>query len=440
MSLPEGYRSTFAPEEPQAEPLELLGAVLDDVGTFVRRFVVMSDAQADAVTLWIAHTHAVDAAETTPYLAITSAEKRSGKTRLREVLELVVHAALSASNISDAALFRAVEKLTPTLLLDEADAVFKAREREDLRGMLNAGYRRGAVAYRMGGANKTTLEDFPVFCAKAFFGIGDFLPDTLVDRAIPIRLQRRTSDEPVERFRRREAEAGGHALRGRLAKTLEPQLDELQRARPHLPNELDDRAEDSWEPLFAIADLADGDWPERARRAALTLFNPDQREDESMTARLLADIHAVFEANGDERLKTADLIERLCEIEESPWGDWYGKTITAHGLSKLLKPHRIKTMPVWTEGRTVRGYKAEQFEEAWFRVLGVRSVRNVRSESPSQKTPNAPNAPNAGDTNGDLTAYLERYSDGVRRGLITEDEMTQLAMLDIACSRAGTPR
>ena len=88
----------------------------------------------------------------------------------------------------------------------------------------------------------------------------------------------------------------------------------------------------------------------------------------------------------------------------------------------------------------MRGYKAEQFEDAWFRVLGVRSVRNVRSESPSQKTPNAPNAPNAGDTNGDLTAYLERYSDGVRRGLITDDEMTQLAMLDIACSRAGTPR
>jgi uncharacterized protein DUF3631 len=159
-----------------------------------------------------------------------------------------------------------------------------------------------------------------------------------------------------------------------------------------------------------------------------------------MTARLLADIHTVFEANGDERFKTAELIERLCEIEESPWGDWYGKTISAHGLSKLLRPHRIKTMPVWSEGKTVRGYKAEQFEEAWFRVLGVRTVRNVRSESPSQKTPNAPNAPNAGDTNGDLTSYLEPYSDVVRRGLITEAESIQLAMLDVACSRAETLR
>lgn len=394
MSLPDGYRSTFTADEPQAVPLELLAGLLDDVGAFIRRFVVMSDAQADAVTLWIAHTHAVDAAETTPYLAITSAEKRSGKTRLREALELLVSSALSASNISDAALFRAVENLTPTLLLDEADAVFRAREREDPRGMLNAGYRRGAVAYRMGGANKTTLERFPVFCAKAFFGIGDFLPDTLADRAIPVRLQRRTSEEPVERFRRREAEPEGHALRDCLAAALEPRLEELQQARPHLPDELDDRAEDSWEPLFEIADLADKDWPERARRAALTLFSPDHREDDSMTARLLSDIYTVFEANGDERFKTAELIERLCEIEESPWGDWYGKAITAQALSKLLRPHRIKTMPVWAEGKTVRGYKAEQFDEAWFRVLGVRSVRCVRSESPSQAEPNAPNRPN----------------------------------------------
>ena len=108
----------------------------------------------------------------------------------------------------------------------------------------------------------------------------------------------------------------------------------------------------------------------------------------------LADIYAVFEANGDERLKTADLIERLCEIEESPWGDWYGKTISAHGLSKLLRPHRIKTMPVWAEGKTVKGYKAEQFADAFHRVLGVRWVRKVRSESPSQAAPNPPNPPN----------------------------------------------
>lgn len=247
------------------------GILLEDVVRFVRKFVVLNDSQADAVALWIAHTHVIDAAHTTPYLAVTSALKRSGKSRLREVLGLVVREPLSASSISDAALFRAVEKYTPTLLLDEADAIFRAREREELRGMLNAGYRRGAVAYRMGGANRTRLETFPVFCAKAFFGIGDFLPDTLSDRALHVRLERRLRDESVERFREREAEAEGHELRDHLADWLGPQADDLYSARPDLPDELDDRAQDSWEPLLAIAELAAGDWPLRARAASLAL-------------------------------------------------------------------------------------------------------------------------------------------------------------------------
>jgi hypothetical protein len=175
--------------------------ILDDIVHFVRRFVVLDEGQADAVALWIAHTHAIEAAETTPYLAISSAEKKSGKSRLGlEVFQLLVREPLPSMNISDAALFRAIEELSPTLLLDEADAVIKAREREELRGLLNAGYRRGAVAYRMGGTNRSKLERFKVFSAKAFIGIGNFLPDTLVDRSIPIRLKRRTREEPIERF------------------------------------------------------------------------------------------------------------------------------------------------------------------------------------------------------------------------------------------------
>jgi hypothetical protein len=186
--------------------------LLDDVAAFVRRFVVVSDMQADAIALWVAHTHAAEAAETTPYLVLTSAEKRSGKTRLLEVLELVVHEPLPTANISDAALFRAIKELGPTLLLDEVDAIFggKAREREDLRGLLNAGYRRGAVARRMGGAKMTTLEAFPVYCPKAFAAIGK-LPDTIADRSIAIRLQPR----PV--MSRSSGSAAGGRSRGARA-------------------------------------------------------------------------------------------------------------------------------------------------------------------------------------------------------------------------------
>jgi hypothetical protein len=242
------------------EGRRMSATLLDDVCAFLRRFVVLTDHQATAVTLWAAHTFVFDAFSCTPYLAITSPEKRSGKTRLLEVLELLVREPLSTANISDAALFRAIDKKRPTLLIDEADAIFgkRSREREELRGLLCAGYRRGAVAHRMGGQNNTTLQTFQVYCPKAFAGIGDCLPDTILDRSIPIRLKRRTREEQIERFRIRDVEPEGHELRDRLADWLEPQRAHLSEQRPALPDELDDRAQDNWEPLLGTADLTKG--------------------------------------------------------------------------------------------------------------------------------------------------------------------------------------
>lgn len=420
------------------------GAVLlDEVRAFVLRFVVLDDAQADAVALWVAHTHVFDAFGCTPYLAVTSAEKRSGKTRLLEVLELLVRKPLQTANISDAALFRVIDKRKPTLLMDEVDAVFKSREREELRGLLNAGYRRGAVAHRMGGANNRTLETFPVFCPKAFAGIGDCLPDTITDRSVPVRLKRRTRSERVERFHLRDVEPEGHALRDRLADWLEPQHDYLAAQRPSLPDELDDRAQDVWEPLLAVADLADME--ELARAAALALSTGEEREDDSITVQLLRDVHAVFSENGDERLKTAALLAGLYAIEESPWGDWYGKQLSPHGLARLLKPYRIKTMPVWVDGQTVKGYKLEQFADAFARVLGVRRVRTVRSKSASQKAPNPPNPPNRWCSkgvsgNGALIGdemYPVMLADAVKAGHITEAEAEQQYALHKLVVRDG---
>jgi hypothetical protein len=402
------------------------GVLLEDVGRFIRRFVVLTEIQADTLALWTAHTHAIKAADTTPYLAITSAEKRSGKTRLLEVLELLVQTGLPTANTSDAALFRTISKLSPTLLLDEVDAIFKAREREDLRGLLNAGYRRGAVVRRMGGAKNTTLETFEVFCPKAFAGIGNCLPDTILDRSITIALQRKTREEEVERFRRRDVVPEGELLRDRLADWLEPQVDDLHRARPALPEDLDDRAQDMWESLLAVAELAGGDWPRRAWQAALELSGSGGREDESLTALLLKDIHAVFSNGAGEHVKTAELIAHLAEVEESPWGDWHGRTISPQALSRLLRSHRIKTMPVWIDGKTVRGYKAEQFADAFHRVLGVRSVSAVRSDATSHTPPNVPSAPNAQDAGkhpcSGKPMYPLKLAEAKQRRQITEQE------------------
>jgi hypothetical protein len=373
--------------------------LLEALVVFLRRFVVMSDAQADTVAIWVAHSHAFEVADTTPYLAVTSAEMRSGKTLLLELLELLVKSPLPTANISDSALFRAVSQLSPTLLFDEIDAIFgpKARDREDLRGMLNAGFRRGAVAYRMGGAKMTELQTFNVFSAKAFAGIGR-LPSTIADRCIPVRLERKSRDEQVERFRRRDVSHDATRLREQIARWADAHLDELASRRPHLPDELDDRAQDVWEPLLAIADSAGGGWAERARTAAVEISSNRDEDDASLGVRLLADVRRAFDDRGEDHVKTSDLLDALCLDEEAPWGDWFGKPFTSRALSKLLKPFAIKTMPVWVDGTTVRGYKRSQFENAWSRYvppLGVRSVRSVRSGSSTDAAPNVPNTPNA---------------------------------------------
>src|SRR5215213_4517433 len=173
---------------------------------FIRRFVALTQDQALLIVLWIVHTHSFGAAETTSYLNIRSAEKRSGKTRLLEVLSLLVARPWFTGRVTAAVLVRKVAPRRPTLLLDESDAAFKGDREyaETLRGVLNAGFRRGGVASLcIGQGANLSYKDFPVFCPKAIAGIG-MLPDTVSDRSIGIVLQRRPPSKRVERFRLRK--------------------------------------------------------------------------------------------------------------------------------------------------------------------------------------------------------------------------------------------
>jgi hypothetical protein len=364
----------------------------------------MSDVEAWTTALWIVHTHCnfqkdEETFRTTPYFWISSATKESGKTTLLRVLRSLSARPLMSSNISTGALNRVVETGHPTLLLDELDTVFKGnKERgEAIRGVLNSGFEYdGSVTMCEGEGHK--VKTFSTYCPKALSGIG-VLWDTVASRSIPVRLERKRSDEAVEYFDRDVVDPQAEKLRKQIAWWVEMVEPDLRGCRPE--SELDGRVQDLWRPMLAVADLASGDWPERARQAAAELSSGDAREDDSLNERLLADIRTIFnESPQVQRYKTADLITKLAEIEESPWGDWgrTGKPITAHALSRVLQPFRIRTMPVWVEGRTVKGYKREQFENAWSRHLPVQGeVREVSGVSPGPEIENdltEPNPPN----------------------------------------------
>jgi len=361
-----------------------LAPLLDDVRTIIRCYVIVDDAQADALALWAAHTHALAAAEATPYLAVNSAEKRSGKTRLLEVLSLLSARSWLTGRVTAAVLVRKLAKGPPTLLLDESDAAFKGEKEyaAALQSILNSGYRRGGIAsFCEKGAGGFDLKDVPVFGAKAIAGIGS-LPDTITDRAIPIALKRRAPNEPVARFRWRDAQEEAKPIREGLASWASANTEALTEARPDIPSELDDRAADVWEPLFAIADVAGGEWPQRARTAALALSVGDGREDDSLGVRLLADIRAAF--GQDKHLSTVDLLKRLGALPESPW------LLSPVTLAQHLKRYPVKPKPVRIGEKVSRGYEAHDFEDAWGRYCtpekGVTGVTPVTPEEPKYNT------------------------------------------------------
>lgn len=360
---PNGSRPSEAPDGAE---------LLEEVARFVQRFVVLTDAQAVMSALWVVHTHAFGAADTTPYLSITSAEKRSGKTRLLEVLAPLVANPWFTGRVSAAVLVRKTAAESPTLLLDESDAAFRGDKEysEALRGILDSGFRRGGVtSLCIGQGASLSYHDFPVFGPKAIAGIGK-LPDTVADRAIPIELRRRAPGEYVERFRFRKIEPEAVPLHHAAAAWAKAHLDALSWAEPELPEELDDRAQDIVEPLLAIADEVGGEWPERARDAAVALLTGEHREDsESLGVKLLRDIRSVFDKEGTDRLLTTDILTALNKRDDAPWGNLRGETLDARRLARLLKPYGVKPDQVWIDGANQKGYMRSWFADAWARYV-----------------------------------------------------------------------
>jgi hypothetical protein len=373
--------------EQEAALLASDASLLADVEAFLARFIAYPSEHARiAHVLWIAHVHAMEAWESTPRIAFLSPEPGSGKSRCLEITEMLVPRPVEAVNVTPAYLFRkvAAEEGRPTILFDEIDTVFgpKAKDNEEIRGLLNAGHRRGAVAGRCVVKGKIIeTEEIPAYCAVALAGLGS-LPDTILTRSVIVRMRRRAPTENVEPFRRRVHGAEGEALRDRLARWAGGIEHSLTKAWPEMPAGIHDRDADVWEPLLAIADAAGGDWPERARVSAVTHVTESKRSTPSLGVRLLSDLKTIF--GGEERLSTEAILHELHRIEEAPWGDIRGKALDARGLARRLSEYDIKPVPVRFGATVAKGYRREDFHDAWSRYLSpppVESGTSVTSET-----------------------------------------------------------
>jgi hypothetical protein len=344
-------------------------AVLDRALALLLKYCQLpSDEAGHAIMLWAACTHALPALPAAPRLAITSAVKRSGKTRVLDIVEGLVHEPLVTMNATVAAVFRSLGvDHPPTLIVDEVDTIFGskrvAENNEDLRGLINAGFQRGKDALRCVGPSQIpTL--FPTFAMAALAGIGG-LPDTIVDRSVTVRMKRRRPGETVSPFRERRDRPALEKVRGELCTWLAgPAVQaELADAEP-VDLGLEDRAADVWEPLIMVADLAGGHWPDRARAAGkkLTDDNADDERDDSEGIRLLHDLRDVFGIIQGDFAPTDVLLQHLRAIDDAPWRD---ADLNGHRLGRELRVFGIRSSR--DSAGAKRGYKRNAFTDAWER-------------------------------------------------------------------------
>ena len=353
--------------EPWASPVNG-ETLLNDVLATIHKHVICSPHTARAATLWIAHTYLLDAVYCSPLAVITAPDKGCGKTTFLEVMAEMVYQPIPTSSISAAALYRTIEQYHPTLLIDEVDS-FLAGD-ESMRGILNSGHKRkGAFVMRCDG-DDNQMKRFSTWAAKLLSGISaKNLHDTITSRAIILELRKKLPTEMIASNRNNEAHY--HAICRKLVRWTSDIEQQVRKATTSLPDALDDRQKDNWEPLLAIADIAGGKWPTMARETATALCT--NAEVKSYRAEFLEDVRTVFESHQIDRISTADLIKYLCDDEEANWATYNrGKPISPRQLSNLLKGYGIVSNTLRFSGKpSAKGFEKEQFLDVWARYVDV---------------------------------------------------------------------
>lgn len=335
--------------------------ILDRIHSYITRYVAFSEpAQADVLALFALHTHAFQYARTTPYLYITSAEKQSGKTRTLEVLEQVCRNATRADNLTSSVMFRLIEHLSPTLMVDEVDTIFSGVKNEELRGVLNSGYKAGGFIYRaMGNPNAEDggIVKFGTFSPKILAGIDNGqVPDTVLDRAIRIVLRRKAAGQHVEEFYIEDVEIEVDELRSAIEAWIGAQSDKLG-DRTHRPARIDgigDRANEISRPLLALAELCPG-WNVRARNALKALLGEDELK-LSPQARALLTIRDWFDANPTADHIPSAVAAKIADANGKRMGGW----MSAYG---------VKSFGATRDGERYKAFRKADFADAFSRYL-----------------------------------------------------------------------
>ncbi len=336
----------------------------------VKSHIVCNDAVAIAITLWIFFSWCIDVAYIAPIAWINAPEKRCGKTQLATLMGRMSKRSIMASNVSQSALFRTIERYKPTFVIDEADSFFHGDM--DLKNIINCGFSRdNPYVWRCVGDNHEPIP-FDVFGAKIISGIGK-LPSTVMDRSISLTLRRALPTEKRQRVKD-IPKATTETIKAKLARWADDNMDRVATSKPKLPETIYNREFDTWEILFQIADTLGNDWLKLVTNACLAITQTDSKEP-SENEELLTDIKAIFELQAVDSMATRDLLTALIGADSDGltkrWATSNkGQPMTDRQLAKRLKDFEIKSSKINKPNETQkRGYYLADFADAFKRYL-----------------------------------------------------------------------
>lgn len=396
---PTGLSFRFPDPDPWSDHVDG-SELLDELSSWIREYVLLSEQAADAVTLWTAATWLVDYLDYAPILAVLSATKRCGKTQLLDLLRTVVRRGCrtSGSGITSAVLFRLNSSDHPTLVIDEAEKLQGPQADHPFIGMLNDGYRRGGKVLRCE-EHSYEVREFDAYGFRVLAAIGNLWP-TILDRAIIIQLERKPRHIAVRRFVSKEVEREGAEFSRQFHRWAADNGAAVERAAAGSPRPkwLGDRACDNWSGMFAVASVAGGLWPQRALAAARVLDEAFDEQDD--TELLVYDIWRVWQIEGfGEAVMSGTLVERLKGLESSPWAEYgNGRALTTHRLALMLRPLGIRPQQNRTaHGQVIRGYWWTDLEPVFRRYPPPEAVQAVQLvqelAAPTRAVPAVPVVP-----------------------------------------------
>jgi hypothetical protein len=376
--------SVYQPPELSADVLEAAEAqdysgLVAEVTQFLLDYMIMPKSAALVITAWVMAAWLVhrnkEIFDRFPHLCVTSPDKRCGKSRLLEVLQQIVPEPHSSVSISPAALYRVIEEMRPTFLLDEQGGLIRrgSETAELFRELLNGGISKGATVTRCTGPNREKTKRYSIYAPKVFALI-DRPDGVTADRCLLIGLVKKTEEETVKRFLTREVEPVGRALQEKLAGWAISNHDRAAKLYGEVePFKIDnDRMAELLMPLQAVLLAAAGaEELAQLEEWAQGISERDQEQEAQSTGvRLLDCCRALFRQHKADFLSTAFLLDELRKMPEEAWGRYHqGRPLSDEALAKQLRKYSIVPGKNRQEGVEVRGYFRAAFKDAWTRFV-----------------------------------------------------------------------